>query len=397
MALLFALLLFTGCWDKTELEDYTFVIMLGLDKADGDNLLVSLAYPVTQTNIGDAEGQGEYAVISAKSPTIAEAISLFGLTLAGPISLFSTKTLVVSEELARDEMLSRVFSSGQYEQMRNNTNVLVSSGSAAEFIAARIEKPAIDPLRQEDLLLEQANFSAYYRPMQLLDFIINLRPGGMDAATMYGGLAGGGEEKEESKDSDEDRQTDDPVRTVGYLPGQAPISGDNPVQIGGLAVFSGRRMVGALTSAETRTLSMLTHSRTQKTLSIPSPYSEDEEMIVTVMPTRKGRTRANIDENGRPSFDITVHLRARTPGTGVQTMDGGDEIARQIEAQLTQKMERLIKKLQDDYRVDLLGLGGRLSRNFYTIQEWEAYGWESWYPQAEIRVEVKVELEGGRG
>ena len=58
-----ALALLCGCWDKHELEDHTFVIMMGLDKAGEGELLITVAYPITQTNIGGAESNGDYAVI----------------------------------------------------------------------------------------------------------------------------------------------------------------------------------------------------------------------------------------------------------------------------------------------------------------------------------------------
>jgi len=379
--------------------------MLGLDKADGDNILVSVAYPVTQTNIGGAESQGEYAVVSAKAPTAAQAMSLFGITLAGPLSLFSAKTLVISEELARDDALRHIFSSGRYEQMRNNTNVLISKTSAAEFIAARVENPAIDPLRQEDLLLEQANYSAYYRPMQLLDFMVSLQAKNMDAAAMYGGVAikakeeaqqsgppeGGGDKGGAEQDPAGSAQAQEPT-SRGYLPGRVPITGQNHTQVSGLAIFSGQRMVGALDSFETQTLAMLTRSNTRKILSLPDPGSPDDTITVSIMPTRRGKTRAYL-VGDTPTFDINVHLRGNVEHISAGAGYDQDFLADYIRRECLQNMESLVDALQNQYRADLLGLGNRLARNFKTIQEWEDFGWRSRYPDADIRIHLTLTME----
>jgi len=404
IALILCLALFSGCWDKQELEDHTFVIMLGLDKADSDNILVSVAYPVTQTNIGGAESQGDYAVVSAKAPTVAQAMSLFGITLAGPLSLFSTKTLVISEELARDDALRHIFSSGRYEQMRNNTNVLISKTSAAEFIAARVENPAIDPLRQEDLLLEQANYSAYYRPMQLLDFMVSLQAKNMDAAAMYGGVAikakeesqqgsggGGANEGGSEQDPAGQAQLEEPV-SRGYLPGRAPLTGQNHTQVSGLAIFSGQRMVGALDSFETQILAMLTRSRTRKILSLPDPHSPDDTITVSIMPTRRGKIRAYLVED-TPTFDIYVCLRGNIEHIRARAGYDQDSLAEYIRQECLSDMESLVDALQNQYRSDLLGLGNKLARNFKTIQEWEAYGWHNRYPDADIRIHLTLTME----
>ena len=401
VALLLALCVFAGCWDKRELEDHTFVIMLGLDKS-GDDLIVTVAYPVTQTDIGGGESQGAYAMMSAKGPTVAQAMSLFGTGLAGPLSLFSTKTLVISEELARDDALHHIFSSDRYEQMRNNTNVLITSDSAAQFIAGRIENPAIDPLRQEDLLLEQANYSALYRPMQLLDFMVSLRANNMDAAAMYGGVAQAAEEDEKQKNSpegddahsgqqDEQQQLEQATRT-GYLPGQVPLAGQNSTQISGLAVFSGNRMVGALDTAQTQALNMLTRSTTRKILSLPDPHSPEDVIVVSILPTRNARVRAHLDGE-QPTFEITARLRGNIEHIRAGADYDQDFLTEYVQGECAHQIEQLLVTLQKQYSSDLLGLGGKLARNFATVQEWESYGWRERYPEADIRIQVELKME----
>ena len=404
LALALCLALLCGCWDKHELEDNIFVIMLGLDKTGEDELLVSVVFPITQTNMGGAESQGDYTIISARAPTVAQAMSLFGASLAGPLSLFSTKTLVISEELARDDMLRHIFSGGRYEQMRNNTSVVVARGSAADFIAARIENPAIDPLRSEDLLLEQANFNASYRPMQLLDFMVSLREQNMDAAAILGGVVPPPDEEENAPAAGAgegatgtqapptpDTPTEDSFR-AGFLPGEAPVGFDNRAQISGLAVFSGQRMVGTLDSFETQTLNLLLRSRTRKILSLPDPDSDDDVIIVAIRPTRAARIRGYFADD-TPTFDITLNLRCSVEHQRAQSQLEGDAIEQYVTQAVSENIEALLHKLQHEYHADLLGLGGKFVRNFLTVPAWEAYNWRERYPDAALNVHLNIHME----
>jgi len=268
-----------------------------------------------------------------------------------------------------------------------------------------VENPAIDPLRQEDLLLEQANYSAYYRPMQLLDFMVSLQAENMDAAAMYGGVAikakeeaqqrgdagGGANQGGSEQDPAGQVQAQEPVRR-GYLPGRAPITGENHTQVSGLAIFSGQRMVGALDSFETQTLDMLTKSRTRKVLSLPDPGSEDDTITVSIMPTRRGKTRAYM-VGDTPTFEIDVHLRANIEHIRDGAGYNQNFLAEYIRRECLRNMEDLVDSLQNRYHADLLGLSNRLARNFRTVQEWEAFGWRERYPDADIRINLNITME----
>ncbi|MCL2035096.1 MAG: Ger(x)C family spore germination protein [Oscillospiraceae bacterium] len=378
LACVLCLILCTGCWDKSELEDQIFVVMMGIDKHDSENVNVTVAFPMTGASGG--EDKMEYSVMRAAAPSVVEALNLFSTKLAGPLSYFSTKTIVISEELAKDEALfQRVVSSWRYEQMRNNTNVMISSCKASDFIEARMKDPIIDLLHQEDLILEQANFSAYYTPVQFLDLIINMKTGKRDGAAMYGGVA------EEAKDNVKD----------GYLPGEIPVESDNKTQLGGLAIFSGGKMAGALSSGEAQTYAMMIKSRTRKILTLPDPQNADGSVVVSILPNSKSKIHGHLN-GGSPVFDITVNLNCIvenvTKDTDYTTDENHAVLTEEITKICTENMESLMKKLQE-LNADTLNLGDKLTRHFKTTQEWEDYNWNKIYKDAEIRIHVNLEID----
>lgn len=388
------LLLFCGCWDKKELEDNTFAVLLGVDKAEGKDIIVTLAFPKTQTQDGSSgdgmSGSGSYSVMSAKAPTVVEALSLFGTKLSGPLALYTVKTVVISQELAQSDLLRQVFSSWRYEEIRNKSNLLVSQGTAAQFIEARINSAPIDPLRQEELLLEQANGSAYYKPMGLLELLISLRSGSGDGVAMYGGVSAGSEDTKQSL-----ADIAEPVKE-GYLPSEIPLSAENQSRISGLAVFSNARMVGALDSAEAQAYSMLTQSKARVVLSLPDPIDPEYSVVASVLPAGKNKIVATINGD-TPQFGISVTLKCTVECIQSQVdytlPQNFDILTGYIQKACADSMSSLIAKAQKEFNADIFNLADKLAHNFATVQEWEAYGWPERYSGAVINLDVTLVIE----
>lgn len=397
-----SILSLSGCWDKREIEDATFAVLLGVDKAENNNVVITVAFPLTQTqggglNEGMDNGSGNYSVMSVKAPTMVEGLHMLGTKLSGPLSLYTVKTIVISKKIAENDMLRQIFSSWRYEEIRNTASVLISDCTAAEFIEARITKSPIDPLRQEELLLEQANDSAYYKPIQLLELLANLDSGSGDGVTMYGGIAA--KNKDNSKQNDEEKKNaaaiQEAVKT-GYLPGEIPISSENESQISGLAVFRGAKMVGVLDSMEAQAYSMLTQGKAKKILTIPDPLDSNFDIVIAILPGGRNKITSTIS-NGIPVFHMEVKLKCSIESvqspidyTSAQNYNILTEHIRDICAE---NMGNLIAKTQKEYNADILKLGNKLAYHFHTVSDWEKYNWRDQYKDAEINLRVRLEIE----
>ena len=57
-------LLLTGCWDKVEIEDLAYVIAIGLDKTEGENLVITYQIAIPEGGEGDTESE----IISIQAP-----------------------------------------------------------------------------------------------------------------------------------------------------------------------------------------------------------------------------------------------------------------------------------------------------------------------------------------
>ena len=360
-----------GCWDKHELEDNTFIILLGIDKGDTNkNIMITVSFPLTQAGSSGEKkdgGGGDYSVMSAEAPTIVEGLHLLSTKLAGPLALYSVRTIIISQELAESDLLNSVFSSWRYEQMGSTTSILISNCKAAEFIEARVKDPLIDPLRQEDLLLEQNNNSAYYKPVQFLDLIQDSKSNSACGVAMYGGI-----EAE-----------------------QIPVKAENETQICGLAVFRDAKMAGTLDSSEAQTYSMLTRSKSKKLLTLPDPLDSNSNISVEIMPDGKNKIKSSI-RSGIPVFNINVNLRCNVEciqsSIDYTSQQNYNILTDYIKNVCTENMRNLVNKVQKEYNADILKLGNNLAYHFLTTNEWKNYNWNEKYKDAEINLNVNLDL-----
>ncbi|MCL1819026.1 MAG: hypothetical protein FWG36_00045 [Oscillospiraceae bacterium] len=382
--------LLSACWDKTELEDATYVILLGLDRADSQDIGVTVAFPLSQQMGGDKEMQ--YTVMSVKAPNVTEGINLLAAKIAGSMSLNTVKTVIISRELAESGELRQTLSSRQFIEVRNTANICVADCTAAEFIKARIENPLIDTLRQEDLLLEQSSGSLLYRPLELLDLKEAVETDGACASMLGGVVKQSGEDNNNDDDKQEDKKGEKeapidgdnikmPVRS-GYTAGKVPIRAENETQICGLAVFKDGKMVGTLDSDEAQTYTLLTRGKAQKTLIMRG--NGGDRFSVLLRPAGRRQVSCRLD-GGILVFDIRLNLRYESDLPGIDENIIAEAAAGEVRA--------LLNRLQREFDADILGFEGKVRRHFGTQRVWDEYSKNDWFRDAVINVEICIKKQ----
>lgn len=92
MLVLIVCLLFTGCWDKKELEDRSFVMTFGFDRD-----AVTLAFP------NFSEEEKDKLVKTAKAESISKAVKIIDGELAQDVDFSQAKACVLGKELLKDK------------------------------------------------------------------------------------------------------------------------------------------------------------------------------------------------------------------------------------------------------------------------------------------------------
>lgn len=162
----------------------------------------------------------------------------------------------------------------------------------------------------------------------------------------------------------------DTDRLPGHLPRTAPAGNEYM----GSALFSGSRMTGVLTGSETGLLRLMAgKSDTRITVIDGAQYK-------TRLATR---SRRHIEPDGTLCVSLSLALTL-TAGKQKRT---SDEIAADIE----RSCASVLQKLQAA-SCDAVGFGRIAVRAYPDIPSWESSGWDTRYPQAQVRVATHLKI-----
>lgn len=395
---LFLLLILTGCWDKKELEELSYVVAIGLDLPKGIDLEEEQAVDVTfqfsnpKLNIKGASQSGELEskdVITLTAPDLVTARNMANSFVTREISFSHNKVMIISEELARKEFFYRLLStSAKDREVRRETNVIVTDGKASEFILKNNPEMMVRPHRYYQFLIDRATETGLV-PESTLNRFFAITDADADLF-----LAIYGSSKENSNETgfqDEDQ----------YTAGQVPKKGGNPVQLIGSAVFKEGKMIGTLTGEETRITRLL--DNTSKIRDMFSSFQDplDKRYKIGVRLKKINNTKVKVTlRNGPPKIDVYYPVEIKILSVP-SLIDYADNLENQkilkeaLEKKMKENAEKLIEKTQKEYKAEPFYWSLYVRPLFSTVKEYEEWDWNNKnYPFADIDVKLDIDFTG---
>ena len=133
--LIILLFTLTGCYDSNGIENFYYIVAIGIDKAD--NNLISLSIQIAKTgNSSDAatSQSSEYKIYTVDCESIETGINILNNYLNKKINLSHCSAIVFSEEIAREGVKSYINILGNDTEIRPSCNILISSGTAYDVL-----------------------------------------------------------------------------------------------------------------------------------------------------------------------------------------------------------------------------------------------------------------------
>lgn len=134
------MVLLTGCWDRTELNDQGIIVGFGLDKPEGQDgikLSVQLIAPKQVGGQGMEQSGGGTSTLAriARGVTISDAMSNLQESLPRKLFWGHGKVMVIGEELAKEERFSDYLDfMARYPKTRLNSYIFIKKGKASEVM-----------------------------------------------------------------------------------------------------------------------------------------------------------------------------------------------------------------------------------------------------------------------
>ncbi|MES1042800.1 Ger(x)C family spore germination protein [Peribacillus simplex] len=386
--LVLSLFLLTGCWDKIELEEQAFVVVVGLDK--GENGMLDVTYQIANPQVGStdrskAEKEKAFEIVTLSAPNLTVATQIANVSVTRNLTLSHVKALIVGEELAKDNMFLHISETITKERgLRENVLFLVSKEKASDFI--KHNKPPFEtrPHKFYDLMGQRWKETGF---VPLSTYVMYLKNTQHDAGAFLA-IYSTAKNREQHAKKEEDEN----------VAGGVKIQSGSHTQSMGSVVFKNGKAIGKLTGEETRLAMMLQQdSDVQEwTTSFTDPIQTKETIGTRIIIEKKAKINVNTKKS---SPVITAKVPVKVDIVSVPSLinystdqEHGEKLKSHIEKELERKTDNVVKQSQEKLKVDIFEFYYLARRTFLTMKQYERYNWMKSYPNATVNIDYEVEL-----
>lgn len=366
--LILTLLLFqTGCWNSREINELAFVLSIALDKADGGfkvTAQISKTDLYSKTSTGSAgatDKEKPFWVISSTGKTVFEAVRNMASISPRRIFWSHIKIIIISDELARNNILEIFDFFSRNPELRLRTWIAVTEGEAGKVleVVPMMEK---EPSLNIERIIDKTNLIGKAYSIMLKNFL------------------------EEYLDP-----FIDPVASRITL---ITVNSKPALKLEGASVFGNNKsMVGWLNEQETRGLLWMKNKISGSIRVIDCPY----DGLPVTLEIKKGKTSIESYMNdGKPAFKIMVTAKGKVTEKACLTNFNEPGIMSAVEKALAEAIREDINaavSAAQRFDSDFLHFSRTLQRDHK--KEWQqqlAQNWPELFKQAQVDIEVNVEI-----
>ena len=386
-------LLSIGCSRAKETDEVAYVIGIGADATDDAKVDVTYRIAIPRAlgigGGGSSESNKSFELVTIRATNLAETRNFLNSIVARSPTFSHVKAMVIGEKLARKGINEFLGPMLRFQEFRGTIIVGVISGgtTAKEFMAKNNPALEILPSKYYETQALNAEDSGYYMHATLHEFYGNLKSNSSSAyAVLFGVNPFDGLDQPKAPPTL-------PLKADQYIAGFIPRQGGNPAEAMGTAVFCKDKMVGVLTSEETRMLAILKGHFSRDFVIIQDPMKPQQMVNVRLRLMRKPHITVGV-VNSQAIIAIKVLLEGE-----ISSIPSGinyehqyqTELEEQLSLGIKQSMEQMVKKTQE-LGSDVAGFGYYARSNFSSYDEFMAMDWNEVYPQAAVTVEVATEI-----
>ena len=382
--------LLTGCWDRKELEDKSYVIGLGIDHSEQEGK-IKVTMLLANPEVGSMQGGGgskekPREIISFDANDLIASKATANAIISRDISYELLKIIIVSEEYAKDQsFFSTISNVLQDKEIRMNSYLAVSKEKASEYFLKNRPKMETRPHKYFQYMIDHGIENGLIPDSTLFRFFTTMERGEDLFLGMY--TTAEREKNPEIKTEDE------------YIAGQLNATGElDDTQFIGSAVFRNGLMIDKLTGQETRIVNILDDTTNIEDIlvDIPDPFSNKQKQFAArITKTENNKVKMNL-KGPTPKITITLPLKFEimsNPSMVNYTERKNQQIIKkEISNHIKTMSEKLFKKTQTELKGVPYPLSLYARKYFGTIQEYKKFNWRKSYLNADIRVHPSIQI-----
>ncbi|HTG69767.1 MAG TPA: Ger(x)C family spore germination protein [Candidatus Udaeobacter sp.] len=354
----------TGCWNKLELPERSFIMSLGID--EGKNGTIQLTAQLYKPATG-LRGKGQekaFINIQSEDDSMFETVRDLTLHMGRKVHWSHMRIIVIGEEFAKkrglEEILDFFF---RNQELRLTTYVHIANGKASQYM---ITKPLIENTLGQQLLSIQEvayKYSGKTANVTLLDLGFQLRGEVNDAM-------------------------------IPYLYRSKKISYTTPVA--GAALFKEGKMVGKLSSHDMESVLMLRDEYERGVLEVPclnqpkgKPKMKETVQVISTstqlspeIKQRSVKVKASVTVEG-----TITELKCSKITTAEEESEFLNRVKEIVEQEMLKSYDELKRK-----KIDVINLGNLIYRRHPALWKSMKEDWPEIFAKSQLEIHTDVKI-----
>lgn len=362
-------ILVTGCWNKSDINERSIVVAVGLDKTENNKIEVTLQIAKIKENEGNSRsGNSENLAWtnSYKGDTVFEAIRN-QLKVVNRKPFFGhVKLMVIGEELAKEGIIETVNFFERDHELKLTPYVLISKGiSAKKVLKAKSDLEDLSAIHIETIIKNSEANSKINKTL-FIDMLRAMNRPGQDPLL--------GVIKPNNKEN---------IKKVSNLEAE------------GSAILKNHKLVGWLSGKETRAYLMMNNKVKDTIINVNDPIEKEKKVSIEIFKLKGSRKVIN----GKKDIKIIIDIDANGNIGGQQSPYdlSNEKMLKKLEIEVENKIKKEIGELiniaQKKYNSDFLGFNKlvhkRYSHYWNTIEK----NWNEEFSKINTEVNVKVKIK----
>lgn len=362
--LMISIFCLTGFNSLYGIDQYYFVVSIGIDESENGLLKVSIQ---TSSNTGNSASQGssdssqssDSKIYSVEANTIKEAIIILDNYLNKKTNLSHCSALIISEDVAKKGIRSYFNTLSNDTELRDTCNLIISSTTAYDLMSKISNSGENFSSRLFDYLTNSEKYTGFTEESTIATFSKALHTRYCEPTAIYSSIS------------------------------------NDVVQTNGIAIFKDEYMVGHIDSVYSIAHLIVKKDLNDTLITIDSPFDKNEKIDIELSLYKD--TDIDIDLiNGTPFVNIDVYLDGSISSSGTKfDYINGDNI-KQVEGATNTYISTIMKNYLYDitkkYNSDIVGFGCLYKSKFLTEDEFNKLEWKKIFQDSFFQVNVNSRI-----
>ena len=399
------------------IDDYAYVIAMGLDNSDDSDLILSLQIAIPAGSSKGSESsssQSSSSIVSTvKCKNINGGVNLINDYLGQKLNLSYCKAMVFSEDIAKKGIGNYICTATNDIEIRPSCDIIVSKCSALDYITN--SKPLLENLSSKyyEIASSSQKDTGLTRTISLMSFYNRYydslcepyaplssieESNGGDSSSSSGGKSEGEGSSSSSGGKSTSEGSSSSSGGNSESSSKKDVEKDNAsekIKNQGLAIFKDDKLIGEISREETLCYMLVSGKLKEAVINVPSPF-EDADYVSLNISSVHSKNKVEI-KNGTPFITCNISLSARvlssTKTSNYLSKENSLALEYATNSYLNANITDFLYKTSKELKSDFIGFGRNAVRSFKTMDNWKNYDWLNKYQNSEFNVNVNTTVK----